>query len=131
MHRCKKIYIVFIYTDCVKADPKVFQTSREFTYVNVIFSMFLFMSLPILYVCEYQAQKLCESCMCILLCLLYQKYSVRTVIYVPPIRACMRVTCMNPDVEFTVSKTVFNEILITLGINYNKKRIVYKALILI
>ena len=27
--------------------------------------------------------------------------------YVPPIRACMRDACMNPDVEFTVSKIVF------------------------
>ena len=39
--------------------------------------------------------------------------------------------CMNPDVEFTVSKIVFYEILIMLRIKLKKKRIVYKALILI
>ena len=32
--------------------------------------------------------------------------------YVPLIRAGMRDTCMNPDVEFTVFKIVFFEILI-------------------
>ena len=35
----------------------------------------------------------------------------------PPIRACMRVTCLNPDVEFTVSY----EILIMLGIEFITK----------
>ena len=44
---------------------------------------------------------------------------MHTVIYVPPICEC--ITCMNPDVEFTVSKIVFYEILIMLGIKFITK----------
>ena len=40
----------------MKADPKDFQTSGEFTFFNVvIFYMVLFMSKPVLYVFKYQA----------------------------------------------------------------------------
>ena len=39
-----------------------------------------------------------------------------THLYVPPIHAGMRDTCMNPDVEFTVFKIVFSEILSMLWI---------------
>ena len=61
-----------------------------------------------------------------------QKCCVHTVIYIPPIRAYMRVTCLKPDVEFTESKIVLYEILIMLGIKFiTKNRIVHKALILI
>ena len=38
-------------------------------------------------------------------------------LYVPPSRACMRDTCMNPDVEFTM----FYEILNMLGIKFTTK----------
>ena len=50
-----------------------------------------------------------------------QKCCVHTVIYIPPIRAYMRVTCLNPDVGFTESKIVFYEILIMLGIKFITK----------
>ena len=43
-----------------------------------------------------------------------QKCCVHTVIYVPPVRAYMRATCLKPDVQFTESKIVFYEILIML-----------------
>ena len=43
-------------------------------------------------------------------------------VYVPPIRADTRYKCMNPDVEFTVSKIVFYEILIMLRIKLKKKK---------
>ena len=44
-------------------------------------------------------------------------------VYVPPIRADTRYKCMNPDVEFTVSKIVFYEILIMLRIKLKKKEL--------
>ena len=40
---------------------------------------------------------------------------------VPPILASMRDTCMNPDVEITVFKTVFHGMFITLGIKFITK----------
>ena len=61
----------------------------------------------------YQAQKLSDSFMCIFSVFIGQKCCVHTSKYVPPIRAGMRDTCINPDVEFIV----FYEILIMLGIN--------------
>ena len=72
------------------------------------------MSQSILYVCEYQAHKLCDSFMYIFLCL---SEMVCVHLCVPPIPAgtCMRDTCMNPDVEF---KIVFYEIFIMLGIKF-------------
>ena len=42
-------------------------------------------------------------------------------LYVPAIRACMRDTCINSDVEFTVFKIVLCEILIMLGIKFITK----------
>ena len=39
-------------------------------------------------------------------------------LYVPPVRADMRDTCMNSDVEFTVFKIVLYEISIMLGIKF-------------
>lgn len=44
--------------------------------------------------------KLCVISMCIFFLFIGQKCCMHTVINVPPIRACMRVTCMNPDVDF-------------------------------
>ena len=43
-------------------------------------------------------------------------------LYVQPIFLGMRDTCMNPDVDLTVSKIVFYEILIMLGINLITKQ---------
>ena len=66
------------------------------------------MSLPILYVCELQAHKLCDSFnMCIFSVFIGHKCCVVCThlymyMYVPSIRACMRDTFMNPEVEFTV-----------------------------
>ena len=42
-------------------------------------------------------------------------------LHVPPIRASMRDTCMNPDVEFAVSEFVFDELMIMLWINFQSK----------
>ena len=50
-----------------------------------------------------------------------QKCCVHAHLHVPPIRAGMRDTCMNPDVEFTVFRIVFYEILVLLGINFITK----------
>ena len=63
-----------------------------------------FLCLPILYVCELQAQKLCDSFnMCIFSVFIGHKSCVVcTHMYVPSIRACMRDTFMNTEVEFTV-----------------------------
>ena len=52
-----------------------------------------------------------------------QKRCVHTDLYVPAIRARMSDMCMNyPDVEFTMFKIVFCEILIMLGIKFVAKR---------
>ena len=42
--------------------------------------------------------------------------------HVPPIRSGMHDTCMNPDVEITVFKILFYEILIMLGIKFIIKK---------
>ena len=70
---------------------------------------------------KYQAQKLCESFICIFSVFIGQKCCVHAHLHVPPIRAGMRDTCMNPVVEFTVFRIVFYEILVLLGINFITK----------
>ena len=53
-----------------------------------------------------------ELKLCIFSVFIGQTCCVHTYLYVPPIRAGMRDTSMNPDEEFTVFKIVFYEILI-------------------
>ena len=81
----------------------------------------LFKSQPIPYVSDYQIQKLSDGFIFNFAVFTDQKSCVKTVIYVPPIRAYMRVTCLNPDEGFTESKIVFYEILIMLGIKFITK----------
>ena len=91
-------------------------------YLIGFFKMVLFMSQKILYVFTYQIQKLCDSFMCTFSEFTGQKRCVHTDLYVPAIRARMSDMCMNyPDVEFTMFKIVFCEILIMLGINLTTK----------
>ena len=71
------------------------------------------MSKPILYVLKYQTQKLCD-----ILCVFYIVFKlVRNAVCTLACNADSR-TCMNPDVEYTVFKIVFYEILNTLGIKF-------------
>ena len=63
----------------------------------------------------------CSIVLCIFFLCLLVRNAVCACLYLPPIRAGMRDTCMNPDVEFTVFKIVFYEILIMLGIKFITK----------
>ena len=72
---------------------------------------------------KYQAQKLCDSFICIFSVFVGQKCCVTAALHVPPIRAGMRDTCMNPDVEFTVFSIVFHELLVLLSILKQKQNI--------
>ena len=74
--------VIALYT--YKADPKVFQ--KEGNSRNRL--LLLFMIEPILYVFAYQANKLCDSFMCIFSVIVGQKCCMNTYMYVPPILAC-------------------------------------------
>ena len=52
----------------------------------------------------------CVVVLCVFFLCLWARNAVCTMLCVPPIRAGMRNTCMNSDVEFTVFKIVFYEI---------------------
>ena len=81
------------------------------------------MCLSILYVFRYQVQK-CAIVLCIFLCLFI---SVHTCILVPPIRASMSDTYMNPEVEFTAFKIVLRNFDYDAWDQvYNKNRIFFQ-----
>ena len=63
----------------------VFQTSREFTYFNVWFFLWLNQSF---YIFKYQTQKLCDSFVCIFYVFIVQKCCVHTCIYRRFVQVC-------------------------------------------
>ena len=92
--------------------------------------MALFMSYPILYVFEYQAQKFVMHghFVCV-----YWSEILYAFLYLPPIHEYRyaRYVYMNLDVEFKKrSKIAFYEILIMIGINFTRNIIVSKVPIL-
>ena len=66
----------------------------------------------------------CAIVLCLFLLCLLVRNAVCACLYLPPIRAGMRDTCMNPDVEFavfTVFKIVFYQIFIMPWIKFITK----------